>query len=88
MNRTVTGILVFPDVEVLDFCGPFEVFSVTRLDGTNRREEPSPFEVQVVAETKEPVLATGGLQCAAGPRHRELSSARPSCRSRRLGLTP
>ena len=43
MNRRRVGILVFPDVEVLDFCGPFEVFSVTRLDETRRREEPSPF---------------------------------------------
>lgn len=25
--RTV-GILIFPDVEVLDFCGPFEVFAI------------------------------------------------------------
>ena len=24
------GILLFNEVEVLDFCGPFEVFSVTR----------------------------------------------------------
>jgi hypothetical protein len=32
MNRKRVGILVFPDVEVLDFCGPFEVFSVTRLN--------------------------------------------------------
>ena len=29
MNRKRVGILVFPNVEVLDFCGPFEVFSVT-----------------------------------------------------------
>jgi hypothetical protein len=29
MNRTRTlAILIFDDVEVLDFCGPFEVFSV------------------------------------------------------------
>ena len=32
MNRKRVGILIFPDVEVLDFCGPFEVFSVTRLN--------------------------------------------------------
>jgi len=32
MNRKRVGIVVFPDVEVLDFCGPFEVFSVTRLN--------------------------------------------------------
>ena len=38
MNRKRVGILVFPDVEVLDFCGPFEVFSVTRLSEERRRE--------------------------------------------------
>jgi len=62
MTRKRVGILVFPDVEVLDFCGPFEVFSVTRLDETRRREEPSPFEVVLVGETTEPVVATGGLR--------------------------
>jgi transcriptional regulator GlxA family with amidase domain len=62
MNRKRVGILVFPDVEVLDFCGPFEVFSVTRLDEAARREEPSPFEVLLVAETAAPVTATGGLR--------------------------
>ena len=36
------GILVFPEVEVLDFCGPFEVLATTRLDESRRREEPSP----------------------------------------------
>ena len=30
MDKKRVGILIFPDVEVLDFCGPFEVFSVTR----------------------------------------------------------
>ena len=62
MNRKRVGILVFPQVEVLDFCGPFEVFSVTRLDESARREESSPFEVLLVAETTEPVTATGGLR--------------------------
>lgn len=62
MNRKRVGILIFPQVEVLDFCGPFEVFSVTRLNENARREEPSPFEVLLVAETAEPVTATGGLR--------------------------
>ena len=62
MNRKRVGILVFPQVEVLDFCGPFEVFSVTRLNESARREESSPFEVLLVAETTEPVTATGGLR--------------------------
>jgi len=42
MTRKRVGIFVFPDVEVLDFCGPFEVFSVTRLNEALRREQPSP----------------------------------------------
>lgn len=31
MDRKQVGILIFPDVEVLDFAGPYEVFSVARL---------------------------------------------------------
>ena len=62
MTRRKVGILVFPEVEVLDFCGPFEVFSVTRLDEDRRREEPSPYEVILAAEKKETVVATGGLK--------------------------
>jgi transcriptional regulator GlxA family with amidase domain len=62
MTGRKVGILVFPDVEVLDFCGPFEVFSVTRLNEERRREEPSPYEVILIAERKETVVATGGLK--------------------------
>ncbi|QDV36395.1 DJ-1/PfpI family protein [Tautonia plasticadhaerens] len=62
MARRTVGILVFPDVEVLDFCGPFEVFSVTRLDEGRRRDEPSPYEVALVAGSTDLVVATGGLK--------------------------
>ncbi len=62
MTRRRVGILVFPEVEVLDVCGPFEVFAVTRLDEEMRRETPSPFEVLLVAERTQPVTATGGLR--------------------------
>jgi transcriptional regulator GlxA family with amidase domain len=62
MNRKRVGILIFPDVEVLDFCGPFEVFSVTRLNEALRREEPSPFEVVLVAEQAGTVKTTGGMK--------------------------
>jgi transcriptional regulator GlxA family with amidase domain len=61
-ERRRVGILVFPEVEVLDFCGPFEVFSVTRLDDARRREDPSPFEVVLIAESRQVVVATGGLK--------------------------
>jgi transcriptional regulator GlxA family with amidase domain len=62
IDRRRVGILVFPEVEVLDFCGPFEVFSTTRLDEGRRREEPSPYDVVLVAEGREVVVASGGLK--------------------------
>ena len=62
MQRIRVGIVIYEDVEVLDFCGPFEVFSVTRLNEDKRREEPSPFQALLVAESSGPVTATGGMQ--------------------------
>ena len=62
MKRKLVGIVIFPEVEVLDFCGPYEVFSVTRLDEARRREEPSPFQVLLVAETLAAVQAAGGMR--------------------------
>ncbi len=62
MERKQTGIVVFKDVEVLDFSGPFEVFSVTRMDEQKRREEPSPFNVFLVAEAKGPLVTAGGMK--------------------------
>jgi len=62
MTHKRVGILIFPAVEVLDCFGPYEVFSVTRLNEDRRREESSPFEVLLVAESVEPVVATGGLR--------------------------
>lgn len=62
MERKRVGVLVFDDVEVLDFCGPFEVFSATRLDEEERRGEPSPFEVFLIAEGEETIATTGGMK--------------------------
>lgn len=46
------AIFVFNDVEVLDFAGPFEVFSITgRRDGSN------PFNVYLVAENPGAIAA-------------------------------
>jgi transcriptional regulator GlxA family with amidase domain len=50
------AILVFDDVEVLDFAGPFEVFSITR-----QRDGQQAFQVSTVAETAGPVLARNRL---------------------------
>ena len=62
MTRKRVGIVLFNDIEVLDFCGPFEVFSATRLNEEKRREEPSPFEVFLVAEILSHVTTTGGMK--------------------------
>lgn len=62
MQSIRVGILVFQDVEILDFCGPYEVLAAVRLDEARRREEPSPFEVLLVAESLEPVRTKGGLR--------------------------
>lgn len=60
-----TAILIFDNVEVLDFAGPYEVFSRTRLvpgPESRRSEESAPFRVFTVAERPGPVAATGGLR--------------------------
>jgi transcriptional regulator GlxA family with amidase domain len=67
VTQLTTGVPIFDDVEVLDFCGPFEVYSVTRRDETKRCEEPAPFDVFLVAETADAVTTTGGMRVL--PRH-------------------
>jgi transcriptional regulator GlxA family with amidase domain len=59
------GILIFDQVEVLDVAGPFEVFSVTRLNEEQYRQQESsssPFKVLLVSEKLGPILAIGGLR--------------------------
>jgi transcriptional regulator GlxA family with amidase domain len=53
---TNVAILIFDEVEVLDFAGPFEVFGVARGDAG----EPL-FNVYTVAESAAPVIARNGL---------------------------
>jgi len=65
MDRWNVGILIFDGVEVLDFTGPFEVFSRTRLEPglpSRRSEDTAPFRVFTVARTHDPVSATGDLK--------------------------
>ncbi len=60
--RTTVGILIFDDVEVLDYCGPYEVFCSVRLNEERRREEPSPFNVLLVAEKSDVIRTSGGMR--------------------------
>lgn len=57
------GILIFEDVEVLDFCGPFEVFASALKPGMAEGPDvPRLFEVVLIAESRELVKAFGGLR--------------------------
>ena len=65
MTKQNVGIFLFDDVEVLDFAGPFEVFSRTRLvpgAESRRSEDSAPFAVFTVAKAAGPIRAIGGLQ--------------------------
>lgn len=50
------AILIFDDVEILDFCGPYEVFGVT-----DRQNQPQPFKVYTVAAELKPIIARNQL---------------------------
>ena len=50
------AILIFDDVEVLDFCGPYEVFGVI-----GKQNDSQPFNVYTVAEQLKPILARNKL---------------------------
>ena len=58
----IVGILVFDEVEVLDFCGPFEVFASAALPPEEAGgEERLLYDVRVVAENPGIVRCRGGL---------------------------
>lgn len=56
MNGWKVGILLFDEAEVLDFAGPFEVFSITE-------ETPGckPFSVYTIAQENREIRARNGL---------------------------
>ena len=65
LDKHNVGILLFDGVEVLDFAGPFEVFSRTRLVPgveSRRSDASAPFRVFTVTRNGETVTATGDLQ--------------------------
>ncbi|MEO7966651.1 MAG: DJ-1/PfpI family protein [Gemmatimonadaceae bacterium] len=56
MPARIVTIVLFDDVEVLDFAGPFEVFSVC-----GRRHQLDPFHVFTVSERGQAIQARNGL---------------------------
>ncbi len=57
-NKLKVGILLFDEVEVLDFAGPYEVFSIAR----HQDSEENLFDVKTVAESKGIISARNGLK--------------------------
>jgi transcriptional regulator GlxA family with amidase domain len=55
MTRNI-AIMIFDDVEVLDFCGPFEVFSVANYFSK------AAFNVYLIAPEQHTILARNGLK--------------------------
>jgi len=57
------GIFVFNDVEVLDFAGPYEVFTTaSRVFKRQQPDSPDPFTVFTVAQSTTSVRARAGLK--------------------------
>jgi transcriptional regulator GlxA family with amidase domain len=65
------AILIFPDVELLDFCGPFEVFSVA-----GRKSTPPVFQVYTVAESAAPIT-TVSIGLSVNPHYGLADCPRP-----------
>ncbi len=68
MKKINVGILIFDEVEVLDFAGPFEVFSRTRLlkgAESRRSDDSAPFNPFTVSIDTKHLTATGGLKIIA-----------------------
>ena len=68
MKKINVGIFIFDEVEVLDFAGPFEVFSRTRLlkgAESRRSNDSAPFNPFTVSIDKKSLTATGGLKIIA-----------------------
>ena len=63
-ERWNAGIALFPDVEVLDLAGPYEVLSRARTEPgveSRRDETTAPFRVFTVARQRKPLATVGGL---------------------------
>ena len=62
LKPQTVGILIFNDVEVLDFCGPYEVFAATTLSQQEPAKEGiKPFDVLTIAEHDTAIRCRGGM---------------------------
>lgn len=69
MSKRSVAILIYPDVEVLDFAGPFEVFSVA-----SQLHKHQHFDVSLVAADCLPLASINGMRVCANQAFGELPS--------------
>ena len=63
IEKKNVGIFIFDSVEVLDFAGPYEVFSCTRLEKKSNpiiHNLPAPFNTFTISERRKNIITTGG----------------------------
>ncbi len=65
MSVTRIGILLFDGVELLDFAGPYEVFTLANRVAAGKGGQPEPLSVFTVAERRDPVQTSAGLRVLA-----------------------
>ena len=64
-KRKNVGIFIFDNVEILDFSGPYEVFSSVRLSIKSRADIyniPAPFYTFTISEKQKEITTSGGLK--------------------------
>ena len=65
MKKINIGIFIFEHVELLDFAGPYEVFSSVRLSKkkySNLSTLQSPFNIYTISQNDDLINASGGLK--------------------------
>lgn len=59
------AIVLFPEVQPLDFIGPADLLTPLQIDELNKRDSvalsPYSLTISYLAETKEPLMMAGGL---------------------------
>lgn len=58
-SSMMVGIFIFDGIEVLDFCGPLEVFSVASAE---QGPTPGAFQVCLIARQRDPITTRGGMR--------------------------
>lgn len=60
MPQIEVGILLFDEIDLLDFSGPYEVFTIART--SDDADAQRPFRVRTLAEGNFPIRTAGGLR--------------------------